>query len=194
MIFASFYAKYIKTLRLPAPTNENPRTLPKWKCTGEAIRGLPAVREIGLPAYRQYRNRGMDKNRAGAITLLHLVARVEDTNMLSRGGVDGQIGKKGCCRTDPFGTYSRLCGNRGAGPAVHPGESVPRRLCGSSGGRIFSGPLLIRRYRSAAEWIFCCGPFYLHKIYNFIFCCILYDIWRIRSCPCVNMPNPITKK
>ena len=57
--------------------------------------GLPAVREIGLPAYRQYRNRGMDKNRAGAITLLHLVARVEDANMLSSGGVDGaDRGKK----------------------------------------------------------------------------------------------------
>lgn len=56
---------------------------------GEVARGLPSVAGVGLPAYEAYRARGMDQNRAGAVTLLHLIARVEDTNMVARGGPDG---------------------------------------------------------------------------------------------------------
>ena len=56
---------------------------------GEVIRGLPAVRDLGLPIYRRYRERDMDKNRAGVITLLYLISQVEDTNMLTRGGAEG---------------------------------------------------------------------------------------------------------
>lgn len=56
---------------------------------GEAAQGLPSVEKIGLPAYRACLDRGLDRNKAGAITLLHLIAQVEDTNMLSRGGTEG---------------------------------------------------------------------------------------------------------
>ena len=56
---------------------------------GEAAQGLPSVKEIGLPVYRACRKQGLDQNAAGAVTLLHLIARVEDTNMLSRGGTEG---------------------------------------------------------------------------------------------------------
>lgn len=56
---------------------------------GEVAAGLPSVEKIGLPAYRACLKRGLDRNTAGAITLLHLIAQVEDTNMLCRGGANG---------------------------------------------------------------------------------------------------------
>lgn len=56
---------------------------------GEVAQGLPSVANIGLPAYRRFRQQGMDQNEAGVRTLLTLVAQVEDTNMISRGGIAG---------------------------------------------------------------------------------------------------------
>lgn len=56
---------------------------------GEAAQGLPSVKKIGLPAYYACLKQGLDHNAAGAITLLHLIAKVEDTNMLARGGAEG---------------------------------------------------------------------------------------------------------
>lgn len=56
---------------------------------GEAAQGLPSVEKIGLPAYRACLERGLDRNTAGAVTLLYLIANVEDTNMISRGGAEG---------------------------------------------------------------------------------------------------------
>lgn len=63
---------------------------------GEAARGLPAVAKIGLPVFRACLEKGLDRNHAGAVTLLHLIARVEDTNMISRGGREGA--KEGAAR------------------------------------------------------------------------------------------------
>ena len=56
---------------------------------GEAAAGLPSAADIGLPAFREAMNRGLSPNDAGAVTLLHLIARVEDTNLHHRGGPDG---------------------------------------------------------------------------------------------------------
>jgi len=56
---------------------------------GEAAQGLPSVERIGLPVYRALRQAGKNQNDAGAVTLLHLIAQVVDTNMLSRGGRAG---------------------------------------------------------------------------------------------------------
>lgn len=56
---------------------------------GEVSRGLPSVRQVGLPVFRECLSEGMDRNDGGAVTLLHLIARVEDTNLLSRGGPEG---------------------------------------------------------------------------------------------------------
>lgn len=58
---------------------------------GQVAAGLPAVAELGLPVYLNCRTKGMDKNEAGVRTLLTLVARVEDTNMINRGGMDGAV-------------------------------------------------------------------------------------------------------
>lgn len=64
---------------------------------GEAAEGLPSVANIGLPAYETFLRQGMDKNEAGVRTLLTLVAQVEDTNMISRGGIEGAKAGAGKC-------------------------------------------------------------------------------------------------
>lgn len=63
---------------------------------GEVAQGLPSVRNIGLPVYRACLQQGLDRNMAGTVTLLHLIAQVEDTNMISRGGLEGA--KEGAAR------------------------------------------------------------------------------------------------
>ena len=56
---------------------------------GEVAAGLPSVMRIGLPVYEAGLNKGLSPNDAGAVTLLHLIANVADTNMYHRGGPEG---------------------------------------------------------------------------------------------------------
>ncbi len=56
---------------------------------GEAAEGLPSVKNIALPACRKALARGLTPNDAGVVTLLHLIAQVEDTNLIKRGGEAG---------------------------------------------------------------------------------------------------------
>ena len=53
---------------------------------GEAAAGFPTVRFFSLPLMEELRERGLSINDAGAYTLLALLGRVIDTNMISRGG------------------------------------------------------------------------------------------------------------
>lgn len=53
---------------------------------GEVANGLPTLSKIGLPIFRDYLKQGLNRNDAGVLTLLHLIAHVEDTNMIARGG------------------------------------------------------------------------------------------------------------
>lgn len=53
---------------------------------GEVASGLPSVANIGLPAYKKALMAGRNSNDAGAVTLLHLIAHVKDTNLYHRGG------------------------------------------------------------------------------------------------------------
>jgi len=53
---------------------------------GEVAAGLPSVLETGLPILEACLDDGMSRNDAGVITLLYLIARGEDTNMIKRGG------------------------------------------------------------------------------------------------------------
>ena len=66
---------------------------------GQVAEGLPAVREISLPVYRDCLEKGMDPNEAGVRTLIHLIARVEDTNMINRGGLAGAKAGAEACET-----------------------------------------------------------------------------------------------
>ena len=56
---------------------------------GEAAKGFPCVANIGLPVYQQQLARGKSQNDAAAITLLHLLTQVEDTNLYHRGSAEG---------------------------------------------------------------------------------------------------------
>ncbi len=56
---------------------------------GEVAQGLPSVARVGLPVYRGALARGLSRDRAGVLTLLHLLLEVEDTNLLHRGGPEG---------------------------------------------------------------------------------------------------------
>lgn len=56
---------------------------------GEAAQGLPTVEQTGLPVFRGCLEQGLDRNQAGVVTLLHLIAQVADTNMIARGGMEG---------------------------------------------------------------------------------------------------------
>jgi len=56
---------------------------------GQVAAGLPAVAKIGLPVYESCLKKGLSPNDAGAVTLVHLIAHVEDTNLYHRGGAEG---------------------------------------------------------------------------------------------------------
>lgn len=57
---------------------------------GELARGLPAVAQIGLPTLRKCLNAGDSLEEAGRQALLALMAQVVDTNLIARGGLEGQ--------------------------------------------------------------------------------------------------------
>ena len=56
---------------------------------GEVAEGLPSVMKIGLPVYKKALDSGLSQNDAGAVTLLHLISQVQDTNLYHRGGAKG---------------------------------------------------------------------------------------------------------
>ena len=57
---------------------------------GELSRGLPAVAQIGLPTLRRRLAAGDTLEQAGVQVLLALMAQVVDTNLIARGGLEGQ--------------------------------------------------------------------------------------------------------
>ena len=56
---------------------------------GEVASGFNSVLKFGLPCYECLRTKYYNQNDAGAITLLHFIANVEDTNIYHRGGING---------------------------------------------------------------------------------------------------------
>lgn len=57
---------------------------------GELAQGLPAVAQIGLPTLRECLSAGESLEEAGRQVLLRLMAQVVDTNLIARGGLEGQ--------------------------------------------------------------------------------------------------------
>lgn len=57
---------------------------------GELARGLPAVAQIGLPTLRRRLEAGDSMEQAGVQVLMALMAQVVDTNLIARGGLEGQ--------------------------------------------------------------------------------------------------------
>ncbi len=56
---------------------------------GEALNGFPSVKNISLPVFEKLLKEGKSQNDAAAFCLVHLIAKVEDTNLYKRGGKDG---------------------------------------------------------------------------------------------------------
>lgn len=56
---------------------------------GEVASGFLSVKHIGLPIFLRALDNGFSKNDAGAITLVHLISKVEDTTIYNRGGRSG---------------------------------------------------------------------------------------------------------
>ena len=54
---------------------------------GQAEKGFPAIKDVGLPILRQGLARGLSLNDALCATLLHILCAVEDTNLIARGGL-----------------------------------------------------------------------------------------------------------
>lgn len=51
---------------------------------GQTEQGFPAVKNVGLPVFKSALETGCSLNHAGCITLLHLIASAEDTNLIHR--------------------------------------------------------------------------------------------------------------
>ena len=58
---------------------------------GQAKAGFPAVKETGLPIFREGLKRGLSVNDAGCAALLHLIAATDDTNLIRRSDRDTQL-------------------------------------------------------------------------------------------------------
>jgi holo-ACP synthase/triphosphoribosyl-dephospho-CoA synthase len=55
---------------------------------GEAANGFPNVKNFALPLLCSLKEQGLSYNDAGAIVLLHLISRVDDTNIVSRSDLE----------------------------------------------------------------------------------------------------------
>ncbi len=56
---------------------------------GEAEAGFPSVRDCSLPAYRKARQKGLNHEESALQALMHLMLRVDDSNVLHRRGEKG---------------------------------------------------------------------------------------------------------
>ena len=72
----------------------------------QAEEGFPVVKNVGLPVLQQALEKGLSMNDACAVTLLHLLAATDDTNLIHRGGRQVQLQVKNqiadLLKTDPF--------------------------------------------------------------------------------------------
>lgn len=73
---------------------------------GQAEAGFPAVADVGLPVFQKALDGGLSVNDAGAVTLLHLLAATDDTNLIHRSDRNTQLQIKAqiasMLQADPF--------------------------------------------------------------------------------------------
>lgn len=79
---------------------------------GQAEAGFPAVQEVGLPILQQGLSKGLSFNDAGCVTLLHLIAATDDTNLIHRSNRQTQLEIKErfatMLREEPFPTMETI--------------------------------------------------------------------------------------
>lgn len=73
---------------------------------GQAEKGLPAVKKVGLPILKEGLKKGLSFNDAGAVALLHLMTVTEDTNIINRTDMatfqSAQLEIKALLQKEPF--------------------------------------------------------------------------------------------
>lgn len=84
----------------------------------EAALGFPSIFDVGVPSYRQALEAGLDDNAACVQTLFALMAAVDDTTVLYRGGLQAGtfvrrsaaafLEREGCLRAGWFAEAERL--------------------------------------------------------------------------------------
>src|SRR6267378_5570165 len=80
---------------------------------GEALRGLPHVVDVGLPMLNSKRASGATENVARLDTLLSIMARLDDTCLLYRGGKDALVAaKEGAAEVESAGGSGTAIGSQ----------------------------------------------------------------------------------
>jgi triphosphoribosyl-dephospho-CoA synthase len=108
----------------------------------EAAAGFPGLFEIALPAYRDGLASGLDPNAARVHTLFALMASVDDTTVLYRGGVAGDAFVRAAARR--FLAYGgcRRAGWQPDAEAIHR-AFVARRLSAGGCADLLAATLLV---------------------------------------------------
>ena len=117
---------------------------------GEAGQGFPHVIDVGLPTLRKRRTQGATEAAARLDTLLSIMASLEDTCLLYRGGIAAlTAAKEGAVAVERAGGVETEIGRRAIAtprPPVAGFEGIARRQRRSS--RSYS---ISRRYRTRTE-------------------------------------------
>ncbi len=108
----------------------------------EAARGFPGVFEVALPAYRASLAGGLDANAARVHTLFALMATVDDTTVLYRGGVAGDAFVRDAARRFLAEGGCHRAGWRPAAEAIHR-QFVARRLSAGGCADLLAATLLV---------------------------------------------------
>ncbi len=114
----------------------------------EAAAGFPHVYRVGLPTWRAgYRLANGDGNAAGVQTCFALIAEIEDTNLLHRGGAAGlRFARRAAAGFLAHGGV-RQENWRGQAAAIHR-EFVARRLSPGGSADLLAATLLVRALES----------------------------------------------
>lgn len=112
----STLAAELEAFRTSAPATAGHRIYRQYAVSGargEMMNGLPSVQNISLPAYRRALQAGKNANDAAAVALLHLIAHTDDTNMISRGGMEAARAARqqvlALLREDPLPGSAAIC-------------------------------------------------------------------------------------
>lgn len=109
----------------------------------EAAEGFPTLIDVALPAFRDAESRGADQDAAGIQSLFAVMAVLEDTNLLHRGGVEGliHIQQAARCFLEEGGVFHPLWRDRAM--VLHR-DCVSRNLSPGGSADVLAGALFLR--------------------------------------------------
>jgi len=92
----------LEAFQPPLPASHGSLMVARYGARGarsEAAAGFPTLIEVALPAFREAESRGAGQDAAAIQSLFAVMAVLEDTNLLHRGGVDGLVHVQKAART-----------------------------------------------------------------------------------------------